>query len=117
MAQVPASLLAASVTLLAAILYFAASFRVGVLRGKLGIVAPATSGHPTFERAYRVQLNTLEQMGIFLPLLWITVFYPVGWQWLASGIGLGWILGRIVYWRAYVKDPGTRLVGAGITGL
>jgi hypothetical protein len=38
--------------------------RVGILRGRHNIRAPAASGHPLFERAYRVQLNTLEQLAV-----------------------------------------------------
>jgi len=61
--------------------YFYTAFRVGNLRGKHGIKAPATIGHPQFDRAFRVQLNTLEQMGIFLPFLWVSAFYPIPWAW------------------------------------
>ena len=85
-----------------------------------GIKAPATSGHPQFERAYRVQLNTLEQMGIFLPFLWVAAFYPIGWAWLAPLIGFVWLIGRILYLRGYMTDPNKRITGAmmgGVTSL
>lgn len=113
----PARLLTATVTLLAVLFYFYAAFRVGSLRDSLGIKAPATHGHPTFERAYRVQLNTLEQMGLFLPLLWLTALYPIGLAYLAPLVGLVWVLGRLVYLQGYMRDPQRRLAGAMISGL
>jgi glutathione S-transferase len=116
----PATLWTAIVTLLIGFFYFYTGFRVGNLRGKHGIKAPATSGHPEFDRAYRVQLNTLEQMGIILPFLWVAALYPIGWAWLAPLVGAIWLIGRIVYMRGYMADPDRRLIGAmmgGITGM
>jgi glutathione S-transferase len=114
---IPATLLTAIVTLFIGFFYFYTGFRVGNLRGKHKIQAPATNGHPEFDRAYRVQLNTLEQMGIFLPFLWVAAFYPIGWVWLAPLMGFVWLIGRILYMRGYMADPGKRLVGAMIGGL
>ncbi len=113
----PATLWTAIVTLLIGFFYFYTGFRVGNLRGKHKIQAPATSGHPEFDRAYRVQLNTLEQMGIFLPFLWVAAFYPIGWAWLAPLIGFIWLIGRIIYLRGYMADPSKRLIGAMTGGL
>jgi glutathione S-transferase len=115
--MIPATLWTAIDTLLIGLLYFYTAFRVGNLRGKHRIVAPATSGHPEFDRAYRVQLNTLEQMGLFLPFLWVAAFYPIGWAWLAPSVGLVWLLGRIIYLRSYMADPDKRVLGAMIGGL
>lgn len=118
--MIPATLWTAIITLLIGFFYFYTAFRVGNLRGKHGIKAPATSGHPQFERAYRVQLNTLEQMGIFLPFLWVAAFYPIGWAWLAPLIGFVWLIGRILYLRGYMTDPNKRITGAmmgGVTSL
>jgi uncharacterized MAPEG superfamily protein len=117
MNDIPAPLLTATVTILAVLFYFFTAFRVGGLRGKLGIKAPATTGHPTFERAYRVQLNTLEQLGMFLPLLWLNAFYPIPIVWIAPLLGLVWVISRILYLAAYMKDPETRLIGAMVSGL
>jgi glutathione S-transferase len=111
-----APFLTAIITVLAAGFYFFCAMQVGVLRGRLGIKAPATSGHPTFDRAYRVQLNTLEQMGIFLPLLWVCAVYPVTF-WPAPSVGVVWLAGRVLYRRAYLADPDSRLPGAMIGGL
>lgn len=114
--MIPATLWTAVVTLLIGFFYFYTAFRVGNLRGKHAIKAPATSGHPQFDRAFRVQLNTLEQMGIFLPFLWVSAFYPIPWAWLAPLIGFIWLVGRIVYLRAYMADPDKRLIGAALGG-
>jgi len=107
----------ATITLLIGLFYFYTAFRVGVLRGKHGIRAPATSGHPEFDRAYRVQLNTLEQMGIILPFLWVAALYPISARWLAPLIGVIWILARVIYLRGYMADPEKRVIPAGLTGL
>jgi hypothetical protein len=57
----PVELLSAAVDVLA-VLFIAYSFvNVGLARGKTRIDAPAVTGHPTLERAYRVQMNTVEQ--------------------------------------------------------
>jgi glutathione S-transferase len=58
-------------TWLAVALYMILVWRTGVMRDRHGIVAPAVTGHPDFERAYRVQMNTLEQLVPFLPMLWL----------------------------------------------
>jgi glutathione S-transferase len=107
----------ATVTVLIGFFYFYTGFRVGNLRGKHGIKAPATSGHPEFDRAYRVQLNTLEQMGIVLPFLWVAAFFPIGWAWLAPAVALVWLFARIVYMRAYMADPDKRITGAMLGGI
>jgi glutathione S-transferase len=114
---IPATLWTAIVTLLIGFLYFYTGFRVGNLRGKHGIKAPATSGHPEFDRAYRVQLNTLEQMGIILPFLWVAALYPIGWTWLAPLVGAIWLIARIIYMRGYMADPDRRLLGAMMGGI
>jgi glutathione S-transferase len=113
----PVFLWTASVTLLIGLFYFYAAFRVGNLRQKHGIKAPGTSGHPVFDRAYRVQLNTLEQMGIVLPFLWVAAFYPIPWAWLAPLAGLIWVVSRIIYRVGYMADPDKRLTGAMLGGL
>lgn len=99
----------ALVTLLALIVYFFTSMGVGRARYTYKVPAPATSGHDVFERHFRVQMNTLEWLPIFLPSLWL-----FAWIWgdqLAAGIGAFWVLGRIIYMMTYVRDPKTRSVG------
>jgi len=114
----PAALWTATVTVLITFFYFYTAFRVGNLRGKHGVKAPATSGHPEFDRAYRVQLNTLEQMGIVLPFLWVAMFFPVPWTWLAPAVALVWLVARIIYMTGYMAtDTDKRVPGAMVGGL
>jgi len=117
MTHFTAPLLSAIDTILAVMFYLFTAARVGRERVAFGIAAPATVGHPTFERAYRVQMNTLEQLAAFLPLLWLTAFYPMPVTWIAPLVGLVWVVGRVLYWRAYMRDPKTRGPGAMTTGL
>jgi uncharacterized MAPEG superfamily protein len=98
--------LPALVTLLTVLLQFATMWAVGHARGKYQIKAPAISGHPAFERAYRVQMNTLESTVMFLPALWLAVHYGyVLWGGIA---GLVWIVGRAWYAWAYLGDANKR---------
>lgn len=117
MTHLTAPLMSAIDTILAVAFYLFTAARVGKARGELGIAAPATVGHPLFERAYRVQMNTLEQLAAFLPLLWLTAVYPMPVTWIAPLVGLAWVVGRILYLRAYMRDPKTRAMGAMTTGL
>ena len=82
----------ALVTLLAVALYFYTGLLVAKARQKYGVKAPATTGNPDFERVFRVQMNTLEWMPIFLPLLWFFVLYVNDWG--AALLGLVWLAGR-----------------------
>jgi uncharacterized MAPEG superfamily protein len=86
---------------------------VGSARGKYGVNAPAVSGHPMFERMYRVQMNTLELLVAFLPALYLASHY---WspQWVAA-TGAIYLVGRLVYWRAYLRDPASRTLGFGLS--
>ena len=104
----------ALVTVLAVLLYFATIYLVGQAREKYAVLAPAVSGNPDFERVFRVQMNTLEWMPIFLPVLWLFAYYvsDVG----AAALGLCWIAGRIVYIVGYTKAAASRGPGFGIQG-
>ena len=117
MHTVPADLLSAIVTILAILLYFYMSVRVGMMREKHGVKAPATSGHPQFERAFRVHYNTLEALVVFLPLLWLATIYFVQIGWLPAGFGRVWIAGRIVYMTGYMAQPEKRGTGFGISAV
>lgn len=93
--------------------YFAV--KVGQQRVAHGIHAPATSGHPDFERAFRVHENTLEQLILVIPGMWIFASY---WRpEIAAGLGVIFIIGRQVYRSAYMADPGKRTAGFGIGAL
>jgi uncharacterized membrane protein YecN with MAPEG domain len=102
----------ALVTLLLLLQYLTFSILVGAARGKSGIKAPAVTGDEDFERAYRVQMNTLEQLVLTLPALWLSGLYfsPM----VAALLGLAFFLGRVLYRAGYVKDPQKRGAGFGI---
>ncbi len=101
--------LPALVTLLTILLLFGTAWAVGKARARHGIHAPATSGHPDFERAFRVQMNTLENTVLFLPTLWLAAHYGfAGWAGIA---GLVWVAGRLWYAVAYLQEAKKR--GAG----
>ncbi len=85
---------------------------VGQARARCGVAAPATSGHPEFERIYRVQMNTLEQLAVFLPAMWLFAS-NVSANW-AAGLGALFIIGRTLYARSYVRDPKSRSAGFGL---
>ena len=102
----------ALVTLLALLLYFYTGLLVAKARLKYGVSAPATTGNPDFERVFRVQMNTLEWMPIFLPLLWLFAVYVNDWG--AALLGLLWIAGRIVYIRGYAAAANMRHRGFSI---
>ena len=105
----------AMVTLFALILFFWMGIRVGSARQRHAITAPATTGHPEFERHFRVQANTLEGLVVFLPSLWLFATYVN--ELIAAGLGLVWITGRVMYMMSYVKDPTKRGPGFGIQAL
>ena len=102
----------ALVTCLAILFYFFTSIQVSKARTAFGIKVPATSGHPDFERVFRVQMNTLEWMPIFLPSLWLFAIY-IG-DAIAAAIGLVWIAGRILYMTGYSQAAAKRGRGFGI---
>lgn len=105
----------AIVTALAALQVFWFAYLVGVERTKHSIPPPAMTGHPDFERMFRIHQNTVEQLVIFLPGLWLFGWYvhPL----IGAGIGLVFIAGRFIYRASYMKDPASRLPGFGISAL
>ncbi len=107
--------LVAIVTLLAILVYLWMGFRVGGARRTSGIAAPAMTGDPLLERSIRAHYNTLEWLPIFLVSLWLFAFY---WNDLvAAGLGVVWIVGRVLYALGYVKDPAKRELGFMIQAL
>ena len=99
----------ALVTLLAILVYIVTAINVGRAREKYKIAAPAITGNVDFERIFRIQMNTLEQLAAFLPALWLSSIYlsPL-WS---SAFGLIWIVGRILYAIGYAKTAERRDVG------
>jgi len=63
------------ITALSMLLFAVVTRMVGVARGRYKASVPATSGHADFERYFRVQQNTLEQLVLFLPSLWLFAAY------------------------------------------
>jgi uncharacterized membrane protein YecN with MAPEG domain len=94
------------ITFLALAQYVLFGIQVGGMRSKHGVKAPDTSGHEEFERMYRVHQNTLEQLVVFLPALWIHALYanPL-W---GAVVGLVYVVGRFLYRAEYLKDPASR---------
>jgi glutathione S-transferase len=105
----------ALVTCLVALFCFVTSARVARARIKYGVRLPAIAGNDDFERVFRVQMNTLEWIPIFLPSLWLFAIY-VGDQ-IAASIGLIWIIGRIIYMIGYIQSVPRRSPGFFIQAL
>ena len=103
----------AIVTALALIQFIILGVRVGQARGQYGVEAPATTGHPVFERHFRVHQNTLEQLIVFIPALWLFAYYVNNR--LAAVLGLVFIVGRQLYANGYVADPKQRSTGFGLS--
>lgn len=99
----------AIVTILVLLQFVWFSIQVGSMRIKHGVKAPATSGPPEFERTMRVQQNTMEQLVVFLPSLWIYGYFVNPWW--GAGIGAVFLVGRFIYRAAYLKDPAGRSFG------
>ena len=99
----------ALVTCLSILFYFFTSVQVARARAAYGIKAPAISGNPDFERVFRVQMNTLEWMPIFLPSLWLFAIYNS--DAIAAIVGLVWIVGRVLYMTGYSQAAEKREIG------
>ncbi len=97
------------VALLALLQFVFFAALVGRARGRHGVRAPAVSGNEQFERIYRVQMNTLELLVMLLPSMVIAARYWPAWA--VASLGGVYLLGRLLYWRAYVAEPSRR--GAG----
>ena len=98
---------------LALFVYIAVFIVAGKARTTYGVAAPSVSGNLEFEKRYRVQMNTLEQLVLFLPALWLAL--PVFGDRNTAAIGLIWSVGRVLYAVAYVRNPKTRSLGFTLT--
>lgn len=94
---------------LALLQFFAFGAAVGRARGKYRIAAPAVTGNEMFERYYRVQMNTLELLIMFIPAMWMFGFYVSAN--VAAGLGALFLIGRGIYFFAYVAEPKKRELG------
>jgi hypothetical protein len=97
------------VAMLALLQYIAFASLVGRARAKFGVKAPAVTGSEPFERAYRVQMNTLELLVALLPALYVSARYWPGHY--IAAVGAVYLVGRVLYWRAYVVAPEHRELG------
>lgn len=101
------------VTLLAVLQFMGFGMLVGRARMRYRVEAPATTGHPAFERYFRVQMNTLETLIMFIPALWVAALH---WSAPAmAAIGAVYLIGRQVYLASYVRDPSARSAGYGLS--
>lgn len=103
----------ALVIVIALLQYFTFGILVGKARIKFDVPAPHTSGHPIFERYLRVQQNTLEILVIFIPAIVLFGYWvrpDIG-----AAIGAVYLVGRMVYLRAYIAEPGSRSLGFGLS--
>ncbi len=107
--------LPAVVTLAALITYQGTAMAVGQARVQHKVMPPASSGPEEFERALRVQQNTLEQLVFFLPTFWLAAL--LGNETWACLLGFLWVAGRIAYGVGYRQAPGKRGPGFGISFL
>jgi len=104
------------VTIVLALLeYVVMGALVGRARAKFGIHAPAMTGHPEFERTNRVHVNTLENLIIFIPAVWIFATY-VSVRW-AAILGFVFVAARVIYAFGYLRAAEKRSIGAGVTGI
>jgi uncharacterized membrane protein YecN with MAPEG domain len=103
------------VTVITLMLFFVITANVGRARAKYKVPVPQTTGDPNFERVFRVQQNTLEQLILFIPSLWLfSLFVNPNW---GAGIGSAWIIGRILYAWGYYQEAEKRRIGFGINVL
>src|ERR1700690_824947 len=105
----------ALVTCLSILFYFFTSVRVAQARAAFGIKAPTISGNPDFERVFRVQMNTLEWMPIFLPSFLLFAIYNI--DAIAALLGLVWLLCRVLYMTGYSQAAQKRGPGFAIQAL
>ncbi len=96
-------------TLASLLFYVAVSVQMGQGRARYGVPAPSMTGPPEFERLVRIQANTLEWLPTYIVSLWLFAWFVE--PRIAAGIGVVWIVGRVVYARAYARDPSTRTLG------
>jgi len=102
-----------SVIGLAVLQFLGFGLLVGMQRVRRSVEAPAVTGDPVFERYHRVHYNTLEQLVVFVPAILMFAFYISAN--VAAGLGVLYLIGRLIYLKGYVADPRKRAVGFGVT--
>lgn len=96
------------VTVAALTVYFLSILIVGYVRTKYKIDPPATTGPDGFNRGFRVHQNTMEQLVLFLPAMWLYGWYQSP-DW-AAIIGAVWVLARLAYIFCYLSAASRRLL-------
>lgn len=94
------------VVIIALIEYLFFQGMAGKARGQYQIKAPAIIGNENFERSLRVQQNTLEQLIIFIPVIYLAGFYAN--EIAAALLGSMFLIGRPLYYKSYINDPSKR---------
>lgn len=90
-------------------------YAVGRARTRYGVKAPAVSGHEIFERYFRVHMNTLEQLVLFIPAIWLFAqFVDPLW---AAALGGVFLVGRSIYFYSYIRNPASRALGFALTAM
>jgi hypothetical protein len=103
------------VTVLALAQFIAFGMVVAWARVKFKVAAPAITGNEVFERYFRVHMNSLEQLVVFLPAIWLfALLVSAGW---AAGLGTVYLAGRLIYFFSYTKDPKSRSMGFALSSL
>ena len=105
--------LTALALVVALFIYFSLSVNVGRARAKWGVPAPQSSGHPEFDKRYRVQMNTLEQLALFVPGVFLCA--PVQGDLFTAVLAGIWCVGRILFALGYYNDPAKRGPGFAMT--
>jgi uncharacterized membrane protein YecN with MAPEG domain len=90
-------------------------YAVGAARGRYGVKAPATTGNEQFERYFRVQMNTLELLIVLVPALPLFAWF-VSARW-GAALGAVYLVGRVLYYRGYTRDPAKRSLGFMLSSL
>jgi uncharacterized MAPEG superfamily protein len=101
------------VIVLALLEYLVFGLLVGRARGTYGVHAPAITGHPVFERYMRIHQNTLEQLVVFVPAVWLYAMYMSAK--VAALLGLVFVASRVLYAVTYLRDPRMRTAGIAST--
>jgi hypothetical protein len=97
------------IAMLAVLQYLVFGGLVGRARGTYGVKAPAITGSEPFERIYRAHINTLEQLVALLPAMYVAArYWPANY---VAALGAVYLVGRVIYWRAYVNAPQTLGLG------
>ena len=98
---------------LALLEFFLFGLAVARARARYNVPAPATTGDAAFERYFRVQMNTLEQLVIFVPSILLFGHY-IGAS-IAAALGLLFVIGRAVYFQGYTRAAEARHIGFTLT--